>query len=56
MNLLDPRLAEILVCPSDHGDLTEHLERSELECQVCGRIYPVQDGIPIMLVKDDNPA
>lgn len=56
MSLVDPQLAEILVCPIDHGDLTEHVEKSELECRVCGRIYPVQDGIPIMLVEDNNQA
>lgn len=54
MSLIDPSLAEILVCPVDHGDLTQHEERSELECQKCGRIFPVQDGIPIMLVDDEE--
>jgi hypothetical protein len=53
MSLIDPKLAEILVCPVDHGELIQHQERSELECQDCGRVYPVRDGIPIMLVKDD---
>ena len=54
MSLIDPKLAEILVCPVDQGSLTEHPDRSELECQDCGRFYPVRDGIPIMLVKDES--
>jgi uncharacterized protein YbaR (Trm112 family) len=50
MALLDETLARILVCPVDKGDLTEDEPGSRLVCQVCGRRYPVRDGIPIMLV------
>ncbi len=52
MSLIDPSLAEILVCPVDHGDLDEDEANSMLGCTVCGRRYPVQDGIPIMLVEE----
>ena len=51
MSLIDPSLAEILVCPVDHGDLEEDEAESTLDCTVCGRRYPVRDGIPIMLVE-----
>lgn len=50
MSLIDPTLAEVLVCPVDKADLTEDTEAERLECTGCGRRYPVQDGIPIMLV------
>lgn len=50
MSLIDPTLAEVLVCPVDKADLTEDVEAERLECTVCGRRYPVRDGIPIMLV------
>lgn len=50
MSLIDPTLAEVLVCPVDKADLTEDEEASRLECTECGRRYPVEDGIPIMLV------
>ena len=50
MSLIDPTLAEVLVCPVDKADLTEDLDASRLECTECGRRYPVKDGIPIMLV------
>ncbi len=50
---LDPRLLEILCCPSDHegapchGELRE--EADGLHCLNCGRVYPIEDGIPVML-------
>lgn len=56
MSLIDPKLAEILVCPVDHGSLTEHEESSTLVCDSCHRTYPVRDGIPIMLVPDGEDA
>ena len=52
MSLIDPALAEILVCPVDKADLIEDLEALRLECTECGRRYPVRDGIPIMLVDE----
>jgi uncharacterized protein YbaR (Trm112 family) len=50
VSLIDPQLAEVLVCPVDKADLIEDAEQEKLECSECGRRYPVQDGIPIMLV------
>ncbi|MGH3649352.1 MAG: Trm112 family protein [Acidimicrobiia bacterium] len=50
MSLIDPTLAEVLVCPVDKADLTEDVQSERLECTECGRRYPVRDGIPIMLV------
>lgn len=52
MSLIDEELARILVCPLDKGDLRELTEEARLECTVCGRRYPVRDGIPIMLVEE----
>lgn len=52
MSLIDEELAKILVCPVDKGDLRELIEDSFLECTVCGRRYPVREGIPIMLVDE----
>ena len=52
MSLIDPTLAEILVCPVDKADLTEDTDALRLECTKCGRRYPVRDGIPIMLVEE----
>ncbi len=52
MSLIDPALAEILVCPADHGALDEDESASRLVCTVCGRRYPVRDGIPVMLIEE----
>ncbi len=43
-------LLELLRCPADAGRLTEHADPPELRCERCGRRYPVEDGIPILLV------
>ncbi|MDX1468519.1 MAG: Trm112 family protein [Acidimicrobiia bacterium] len=52
MSLIDPTLAEILVCPVDKSDLIEDLEAERIECTRCHRRYPVRSGIPIMLVEE----
>lgn len=52
MSLIDPALAEILVCSVDKAELTEDVEAQRLQCVQCGRRYPVRDGIPIMLVEE----
>jgi len=53
---LDPLLLEILACPcSDHGALDVDGERRLLVCQICGRGFPVRDGIPVMLLDEAVP-
>ncbi len=51
---IDQDLLAILVCPVDHGDLTERESEKEhaLVCGTCGRHYPVREGIPIMLEEE----
>jgi uncharacterized protein YbaR (Trm112 family) len=45
-------LLEILVCPVDKQDVK--LEGDHLVCTSCGRTYPIEDGIPNMLVEEEN--
>lgn len=52
---IDPRLLEILVCPACHADVREIDSGAGLECGGCGRVYPVRDGIPVMLVDEASP-
>ena len=54
---LDPQLMDILACPSDdHAPLragTPHDPDADvLTCTSCGRQYPVQDGIPVLLLDE----
>lgn len=44
-----PELLEILACPACKAKV--RLENGELVCEGCGRRYPIEDGIPIMLVE-----
>jgi len=43
-------LREVLVCTVCHGQLDEGAD--ELVCRVCGRHYPIVDGIPNMVVDE----
>jgi uncharacterized protein YbaR (Trm112 family) len=49
----EPVIAEdllaILACPACRGDIS--LDGTWLVCAGCGRRYPIEDGIPIMLVE-----
>jgi uncharacterized protein len=58
---LHPLLLEVLVCPECKSTVTVDATSNELVCDDCGLIYPIRDGIPIMLVSaarrpDDDPA
>jgi len=58
--MIDPRLLEILCCPAEHAGVACHGDLEELpgqpdgaadglRCRKCGLVYPVEDGIPVML-------
>ncbi|MBO9385694.1 MAG: Trm112 family protein [Thermomicrobium sp.] len=47
---MDPELLEILACPACHGELVPANDR--LICRTCQRRYPIEDGIPILLVEE----
>lgn len=54
---LAPELLQILVCPKCKGEL-EHRTASAAEslvCHACRLVYPVEDGIPIMLIDEAKP-
>jgi uncharacterized protein YbaR (Trm112 family) len=50
--LLPPGLLEIMQCPSCAGTLSEVEQPPSLLCGGCGLQYPVDDGIPVMLVEE----
>ena len=50
---LDSSLLEILACPSDdHAPLRLDEEAAELACTVCDRVFPIRDGIPVLLLDE----
>ncbi len=49
---ISPELLEILACPADKQPV--ELQDNFLICRTCGRRYPVEDGIPIMLIEEGD--
>ena len=45
-------LLDILVCPlcKTHVKLTP--DEKGLKCSTCGRVYPIRDDIPVMLIDE----
>jgi len=54
--MIDARLLEILVCPACRSAVEPLGDESGLRCGGCRRVYPVRDGIPVMLVDQARPA
>ena len=48
--MIDKKLLEVLVCPQSKGKLI--LVGEELFCFESKLAYPINDGIPILLVKE----
>ncbi|MES2905954.1 MAG: Trm112 family protein [Pseudomonadota bacterium] len=49
---IDPRLLEILVCPVTKQTLEYDREKQELISRSAKLVYPIRDGIPIMLPEE----
>lgn len=49
---VDRRLLEILVCPVTRGRLVYDVERQELVSKGAGLAFPIQGGVPVMLVDE----
>ena len=50
--MIAPDLLEVLVCPEDKHQLEYRESPESLKCVHCHRVYPVKDGIPVMLVDE----
>jgi len=46
---LDPSALGQLACPACLGALRAHADH--VLCAACGRIYPVMDGIPVLIAE-----
>jgi len=51
---LNKELLDILVCPKCKGELEYKCTKEEesLTCHSCSLLYPVKDGIPVMLIEE----
>jgi uncharacterized protein YbaR (Trm112 family) len=47
---IDKKLLEILACPNCKGDISLNEDESGLICLHCELIYPIKNGIPVMLI------
>ena len=46
--MIDEKLLAILACPACQGDVV--LKEDKIVCSRCQRVYPIIDGIPVLLV------
>jgi uncharacterized protein len=46
-NKIDDSTLSQLACPACHGDL--RLEGEGVDCESCGRTYPIVDGIAVLI-------
>ncbi len=54
---LDPVLLEVLACPAEHHaplrlGSADDPDAQALTCTECGRVFPVRDGIPVLLLDE----
>ena len=56
---IDAGLLELLACPSDdHAPLREQSRdgKDVLVCTHCATSFPIEDGIPVLVVDDATPG
>jgi uncharacterized protein YbaR (Trm112 family) len=50
---LDPQLLDILACPDTHHAPLRYDEAGQtLTCIECARVFPIRDGIPVLLLDE----
>jgi hypothetical protein len=50
---MDQSLLEILACPDTHHAPLEYDEPAQtLTCTECHRVFPIRDGIPVLLLDE----
>lgn len=52
---LNQDILDILACPKCAGDLELQEDASGLVCYQCKLVYPIKDGIPVLLLEDAKP-
>jgi hypothetical protein len=49
--VIDEKLLDIVVCPACHARLAFTEKNEALACTGCGRVYPIEDGLPVLLIE-----
>ena len=49
---LNSGLLEIIVCPACRAKLELRADGNGLRCVACRRVYPIRDGIPVLIVEE----
>lgn len=49
---LDKKLLDILACPKCKGAVVLNKTKDGLICSKCKLLYPIKDGIPVMLIDE----
>ena len=49
---VDPKLLELLVCPTTKTQLRFDATRNELISDTAGLAYPIRDGVPVMITSE----
>ena len=53
--IISKKLLEIIACPKCRGELKLSEDGNFLICENCKIKYPIEDGIPILLVDEAQP-
>ena len=53
---LSKELLEVLACPKCKGNIRLNEKKDGLICDRCKLLYPIRDGIPVMLMDEARPA
>jgi uncharacterized protein YbaR (Trm112 family) len=49
---MNEELLSIMACPVCKGDLEYREDSQTIKCLKCKRVYPIREGIPIMLEEE----
>lgn len=52
--MLKKELLDVLCCPKCKADLKYEPDKNTLTCKECGKVYRIENDIPIMLIDDDK--
>lgn len=49
--MLCPETLQLIACPACLDKSNLRLENDRLICDNCDRVYPIEDGIPVLLIE-----